>query len=135
MKHNRIISIFLFFLFIFLSTQNVAFAEDKSSENVVTSYHDDMITIHFHNETSTETQEKIIAHFKGTETFSIEPKGITCTLLGHNIETGTTTTITHKAKATAPRCLSETFDYEVCSRCDYSEYTLISSRYVYCCSE
>lgn len=59
--------------------------------------------------------------------------GLTCTLFGHDLEIGTTYTITHKARATEPRCLKQTYNYSACTRCDYEASTLISSTYIYCC--
>lgn len=59
--------------------------------------------------------------------------GLTCTLLGHKLETSTASTITHKARTTAPRCLRKTYTVETCTRCDYSSSTLKSSQYISCC--
>ncbi|MBQ8015862.1 MAG: hypothetical protein IJ264_06740, partial [Clostridia bacterium] len=59
--------------------------------------------------------------------------GLTCTLFGHKLESSVITTITHKAKATDPRCLEETYDTEACTRCDYANATLICSEYISCC--
>ncbi|MBR4858878.1 MAG: sigma-70 family RNA polymerase sigma factor [Clostridia bacterium] len=58
---------------------------------------------------------------------------ILCDLLGHKLETGTTVQIVHNARTTAPKCLEKMDSYEICSRCDYSKYTLISSKYISCC--
>lgn len=95
------------------------------------------IEVYFEDENlSDEFKEKATAHFlngapedDGTATY-----GLTCTLFGHKLETTTTYTITHKARATAPRCLKRYYDYSACTRCDYEESTLISSSYIYCCS-
>ena len=95
------------------------------------------IEIIFEDETlSEEFKARATAHFlngapedDGTATY-----GLTCTLFGHKLETGTTTTITHKARATAPRCLRQYYDYSACTRCDYETSTLISSSYIHCCS-
>ncbi len=59
--------------------------------------------------------------------------GLMCTLFGHKLETSTAHTITHKASATAPRCLKKTYAIYTCSRCDYSETELIASTYISCC--
>ena len=59
--------------------------------------------------------------------------GLMCTLFGHKIESSTAYTITHKASATAPRCLKNTYSVEACTRCDYTSKTLLSSKYISCC--
>ena len=59
--------------------------------------------------------------------------GLTCTLFGHKLETSSASTITHKARATDPRCLHNTYTVETCTRCDYSTSTLKSSVYISCC--
>ena len=59
--------------------------------------------------------------------------GLMCTLFGHKLETSTAYTITHKASATAPRCLKKIYSVETCSRCDSSTKTLLKSTYISCC--
>ena len=87
------------------------------------------------DEISDEMKEKIIAYYTDdnhdddTATY-----GLTCTLLGHDLENRMTTTITHKARSTAPRCLKKVYNHSVCTRCDYQSSTLRSSEYIYCCS-
>ena len=60
--------------------------------------------------------------------------GLTCTLLGHKLETSCVTTITHKVRATSPRCLKKTYEYEACTRCDYEASDLLGQSYIICCS-
>lgn len=86
----------------------------------------------FEENTPAEIQERIIADLTG-EDDGVEPCNILCDLLGHKLETGVTTSITHNARSSAPKCLQKTYEYEICSRCDYSKYTLIESVYIYCC--
>lgn len=85
---------------------------------------------------SEETKEKIIAFYTngGEEKEGIATYGLTCTLLGHKLETSTVAKITHKARTTSPRCLKKTYSYSTCTRCDYEESTLVSSKYIVCCS-
>lgn len=95
------------------------------------------IEIIIHDEVSEETKEKIERYFAngapaeddGTTTY-----GLTCTLLGHKIECTSISTIEHKVRATSPRCLEKTYDYEECTRCDYEKATLVNSMYIVCCS-
>lgn len=100
--------------------------------NAADSFDKPTIEFIFDEGTSTEIQERIIADFTNEDDGAVT-YGLTCTIFGHNIETGYTSTVTHKARATDPRCLKETFSYEICSRCDYSEYTLVASSYISCC--
>lgn len=100
--------------------------------NAADSFEEPTIEFIFDEGTSAEIQERIIADFSG-EDDGATTYGLTCTLFGHKIETGYTSTVTHKVRTSAPRCLKETFSYEICSRCDYSEYTLVDSGYISCC--
>jgi hypothetical protein len=125
MNFKKIVSGILVLIFSFCSFQTIAFAENDVDTH-------ENITIEFHNKISDEAREKVIAHFHGEEDM-IAARGITCTLFGHKLETGSTSVVTHKVNSSAPRCLRETYNYEICSRCDYSEYTFLYSEYIYCC--
>ncbi len=85
---------------------------------------------------SEETKAKIIAYYTNEEesTDNSTTYGITCTLLGHNLETSSVYKITHKVRTTAPRCLKKTYSYQTCTRCDYENSTLLTSIYIDCCS-
>ena len=87
-------------------------------------------------EISEETKAKIIAYYSDPnhEDDGIATCGLTCTLFGHKLESTTVRSVTHKARATAPRCLEQTYDYDACTRCDYEKSTLLGSSYIYCCS-
>lgn len=124
---KKITSFIMVFVFVIGSFQTFAFAETNNVEENTN------ITIEFHNEISDEAREKVVAHFLGEDENVVNARGLTCTLLGHKLETGTTSVVTHKVRTSTPRCLRETFDYEICSRCDYSEYTLLYDEYIYCC--
>ncbi len=83
-----------------------------------------------------EMKERIIADLSGENTDSgIAAYNILCNLFGHNYDSiDVTTTITHKVRSSAPRCLEEKFDVQLCSRCSYSNYELFYSAYINCCS-
>lgn len=125
---KKTISCFLALAFAICSFQTIAFAENKIEETA------ENITIEFHNEVSDEVKERINAHFHGEDDGVASTRGLTCSIFGHKLETGSTSVVTHKVRSSAPRCLRETFNYEICSRCDYSKYTLLYSEYIYCCS-
>ena len=95
------------------------------------------IEIYIENENiSEETRAKIIAYYSDPthEDDHATTYGLTCTLLGHKLESTTLRTTTHKARATAPRCLQKTYDYDACTRCDYEVSTLLNTTYIHCCS-
>ena len=84
---------------------------------------------------SEETKEKAFAFYTngGEEKEGVATYGLTCTLLGHKLETTGVYKITHEVRATSPRCLKKTYDYSACTRCDYEESLLTSSTYIVCC--
>lgn len=97
---------------------------------------DEHIEIIIVNQTiSEETKAKAIAFYTngGEEQEGISTYGLTCTLLGHKLESTTVYSINHEVRATAPRCLKKTYNYDACTRCDYEKSTLLSSEYIACC--
>ncbi len=85
---------------------------------------------------SAETKTKIEKYYM-TENHSDNSDttyGLTCTLLGHKLESSTVAVITHKVRATSPRCLKKVYDYEACTRCDYETSEVISTSNIVCCS-
>jgi hypothetical protein len=95
------------------------------------------IEIIIHNEVSEETRAKIERYFasgKPAEDDGATTYGLTCTLLGHNIKISSVSTINHKVRTSEPRCLKRTYNYEECTRCDYSKANLIDSEYIFCCN-
>jgi hypothetical protein len=63
----------------------------------------------------------------------IEPLGIVCVFLGHDLVSGVGKEITHRVYATAPRCFEKTYDITYCTRCNYSVGKLVRERYISCC--
>ena len=84
---------------------------------------------------SKETTKKAITFYTngGEEQEGTATYGLTCTLLGHKLESTIVYKITHEVRATDPRCLKKTYDYSACTRCDYEKSTLLSSEYIACC--
>ncbi len=103
--------------------------------------HQDIEIVILNEDISEEAKEKLYAYYSdpdhnyenaedGTATY-----GLICSVIGHKIDTSTTYTIQHKARATAPRCLKKSYKYEVCTRCDdYEKSTLITTAYINCCA-
>ncbi|MBE6814692.1 MAG: hypothetical protein E7522_04480 [Ruminococcaceae bacterium] len=95
------------------------------------------VEIIINNEVSEETKEKIERYFATGEPATdtgASTYGLTCTLFGHKIEGTIVTAVTHKVRATSPRCKKDTYNYEACTRCDYETSQLIDTEYIVCCS-
>ncbi len=132
MKIKRIISIIMSAVLLICGTSIIANAEASIGDEEITTVGD--ITFIFEANTPEFIKEKFIADLTNEDDNSASPCGLTCTLFGHKLTTTIATTITHKAKSTAPRCLKAYYDYEVCSRCDYANRTKTAQTYIYCCS-
>lgn len=130
MKAKQFISLFLVIMFAASCAVIPANATDSDTCTVCSG---DACFI-FDAETPDAVRVRVVSDLTGVKTDKIESKGIICTLFGHKLETGTTVQITHKVKATAPRCRQDTVSYEICTRCDYSNYTTLNSTYIYCCA-
>ena len=86
---------------------------------------------------SAETKAKIEKYFASGEPATDDGAttyGLTCTLLGHKLQSSTVDVTTHKVRATAPRCVRKTYDYDACTRCDYETSELIDTEYIFCCA-
>lgn len=128
---KKIISLMLVVVSLFSIMTVSVYAEDANKKTVTVIVNEtDFI---FDASTSEEFRNKFIAHYFNHDDDGVEAYGLTCTLFGHNLKTSVSTVITHKAKATSPRCLQETYSVETCSRCDYTNSTLLSSAYIVCC--
>lgn len=124
-----------FAILLVLTLLTCTFALPVSAKN--TTNENTEIEIIINDEVSEETKAKIERYFANGEPFENDGAttyGLTCTLLGHNIKISSVSAVTHKASATAPRCLKKTYDYEECTRCDYEQATLVDREYIYCCS-
>lgn len=88
----------------------------------------------FDADTTEDFREKFIANYFDGGDDNATAYGLTCTLFGHKIETTSVTAVTHKAKATSPRCLREIYDVDNCTRCDYTKSTLKTRSYIVCCA-
>jgi hypothetical protein len=125
---KKVVALILSLCFI-LSLGVIPASAEEAVEN-------EKITIIIHNENiSEETKEKLIAFYSDTENQDNSTiYGLTCTLFGHKLESTMTTVITHKVRATAPRCQQKKYNYESCTRCDYENSTLANSTYINCCA-
>lgn len=107
-----------------------------SAAEVETASEHTHIEVFFEDDTiSEELKAKATAFYlNGGEEEESSAWGLTCTILGHKYEDASTTVITHKARATAPRCLKNIYLYQTCTRCGHEKSTLMESFYIYCCA-
>lgn len=91
-------------------------------------------TIVFSENTSftAEQQEYIADMLINGENESATPYNILC-LFGHNYTVETVTSVTHCVRTSQPRCLKETLEVGVCTRCGHTYSNLITSGYIGCC--
>ncbi len=129
---KKIIALIMVVVSLFSVMSISAYAEEVDETTVTVTVNE--IEFIFDANTSEEYRNKIIAHYFDENDEDVAKYGLMCTLFGHKLESSVITTITHKAKATAPRCLRETYDTEACTRCDYTYADLISASYIDCCA-
>lgn len=128
---KRIISFVLVVVSLFSVMSISAYAEETPENTVIVTVNETMFV--FDSNTSEEFRTKAIAHYFNHNDNNTVAYGLTCTLLGHKLESSVITATQHKVRATDPRCLRETYNTEVCSRCDYTNSVLIGSAYITCC--
>lgn len=94
----------------------------------------DVTVIFDENDTWDAATREAIAHklVYGTDDNSTT-YNILCSLFGHKYEVKGVTTITHCAQTSQPRCLEETFNLSLCSRCDDQLVERTGMCYIYCC--
>lgn len=128
---KKIIALILALVLVFSVMSVSVYAEDTTADTVVVTV--DNTDFIFNSNTSEDFRTKFIADYLNPVDDGEEPYGLTCTLLGHKLETSVSTVITHKVYSTAPRCVSERYSVETCSRCDYTNSELISRTIISCC--
>ena len=128
---KKIFSLIMVVVSLFSIMSISAYAEAVEENTITVTVND--VDFVFDADTTNDFRNQFIAHYFNHNNDSTETYGLTCTLFGHKLESSLIKTITHKAKATDPRCLQETYDTEACSRCDYTNATLINSSYISCC--
>lgn len=128
---KKLISLILVVVSLFSVMSISVYAEDANENTVTVTVNETEFV--FDADTSEEFRNKFIAHYFNHNDDDTAAYGLTCTLFGHKLESSIITATTHKAKATDPRCLLETYNTEVCSRCDYTNSTLLDSSYISCC--
>ena len=127
---KKIIALLLVLISVFSVISIPAYAESPEENTIVTVNETDFI---FSETVSDEFRAKFIANYFNTETDDSTTYGLTCTLLGHKLESSYVTTITHKVNSSDPRCKQNRYLSEACTRCDYTNSTLVTTSFISCC--
>lgn len=128
---KKIIAIVMVVVSLFSVMSISAYAEDTNEYTITVTVNETEFI--FEANTSEEFRNKIITHYFNENDEDVATYGLMCTLFGHKLESSIITATTHKVRATAPRCLRETYDTEACTRCDYTNAELIDASYISCC--
>ena len=105
-----------------------------TTDNSTGHFAENDITVMFPEEPSQFFRDHVMADLAGEAESGDTTDSLLCTLFGHNYETSIVISVSHRVRPTAPRCLQSTYEYKVCTRCGYTQSTLLSSVYIYCCS-
>lgn len=128
---KKIIALILVVVSLFSVMSISVYAEDTAETTVTVTVNETVFI--FDADTTEDFRNKAIAHYFSHEDDGATAYGLTCTLFGHKIESSVVTAVTHKVNSTDPRCLQERFNVETCSRCDYTNKTMLDSSYISCC--
>lgn len=129
---KKIIALIMVVVSLFSVMSVSAYAEGVDESIITVTVNE--IEFTFDADTTEDFRNKAIAHYFGDEDENVATYGLMCTLFGHKLESEVIQVVTHKAKATDPRCLRERYDTEACTRCDYTNAELIDSKYISCCA-
>jgi len=113
----------------------VSSAENTGDNTYTFETEDAHYTVEFEDNDLSEEQQRIVAEklvFNNGDD-STQTYGLGCILFGHDYKYTTANVVTHKYRATRPRCKEDTYDVEYCEDCDYMEETLIDTDYIDCC--
>ncbi len=106
----------------------------SADTNVGNTYQIDNVTVMFDTDSQfSDEQQETIANLLVHPEYGVAQANLICNIFGHKNTTEGVTTITHKAKATSPRCFQENFIITICSRCDESTVERASYYYITCC--
>ena len=111
--------------------------EASSDPQYVYEYNIPEVTVSFssNNGFSEQKRQVIANNIAGLQNENVESestRNIICSIFGHDLSSGEVISIKHKVSHRDPRCLLEIYDVVSCSRCDYLEQNLISSRHISC---
>lgn len=128
---KKIIALILAVASVFSLATFSASAEGETENSVVIS--NGNVDFVFEAGVSEDHIHSFVQSFEAHDGEDAATYGLICTLFGHKIESSTAYTITHNARTSAPRCLQNIYSVETCTRCDYTNKSLISTKYISCC--
>ena len=128
---KKLIALILVVVSMFSLMSISVYAEETTEKTITVTVNE--VEFVFDADTTEEFRSKFITHYFGHNDEDLATYGLTCTLFGHNIESSVVKTVTHKVNSTDPRCLQNRYVAETCSRCDYTNSTLLDSTYISCC--
>lgn len=129
---KRIISLIMAVVSL-VCAMSISVDAEEMNEGTVTVTVNETVFI-FEADTTEEFRERFIANYFNGEDDGATTYGLMCTLFGHKIETTSVTAVIHKVLSISPRCRREIYDVDNCTRCDYTNSTLIASSYIVCCA-
>lgn len=131
---KKAISILMSILVLMITMCICATATSASNSTYTYETEDAVYTIEFiDNNLTAEEQELVAAKLAGIEYNTAAPANIWCDIFGHDYKYTTASVITHKYRATDPRCKKDLYNVKYCEDCDFTEETLTSSVYIVCC--
>lgn len=131
---KKTIRVLAFLLVMMTALTIVASASGENTTTYTYETEDTEYTVTFSDNTAPkEKQEAIAQKLIGLNASSAQTYGLGCTLFGHDYLYDTVHVVTHKVRATAPRCKRDSYDVTYCEDCDYFEEDLYATTYIYCC--
>ena len=131
---KKTIRVLAFLLVIMTALSVVASATRENTATYTYETEDTEYTVIFSDSSvPQEKQEAIAQKLIGIDDSSAQTYGLGCTLFGHDYLYDTVDVITHKVRASHPRCKQDTYDITYCEDCDYFDEELVATTYVQCC--
>ncbi len=113
------------------------FSTEIATSDVYTHREDNLeITVQRGNLTDEQLHALAISlaeYVKGEESVQIQPRNVLCSMFGHKYETMEGEVVTHLLYSTSPKCLLQTYDISVCTRCDDTVYDVTHNQRIGCC--
>ena len=116
---------------------SVSFCLVVSAEDIEYTYSYGGVEVIFAEDSSfTEEMKQHVVELLANGNDGVTTYNLMCTLFGHKETVEGVTTISHKVRTTAPRCLQQVWEIHACSRCNEAlSQILLSEAYIYCCAE
>ena len=116
-----------------LAIHTAAMTTDSSTYEYKTS--ESHVTVAFSEDSSfSEEKKQAIADSLVNGTGVVTPQSL-CWLTGHDYKNESVSLIQHKVYAKSPRCKRSIYSVKTCTKCDYTDETLISEMLIICCPE